>query len=615
MRLVVPRTAEPQPSDARLIRLAEFLGIPCELVSVEELLHAAPAERRSRARADCLLVNPWVVKEWTGGVMRDDFAIGLTSRFPHLLIHAFTPDPFCDRLVKALSRGEVASVRRIVAGESYEVGSNTQDLCGPFSGLSLGPANAINDYVFSLGPASDAVRAAICIGGSPFMAVAKRETAEMIFLGSADTLDIDCKVGNLPLSEYFSRFVPQAMALRYIFREECWHPRDNFASFILDDPLLQPKYGYLDFSSLLNLMKEYDFATTVAFIPHNYRRSSRRTVEMFRQNSDRLAICFHGNDHTAGEFVSADSYRLNTMLRIAEARMSFHAHATALRCPKVMVFPHDEFSVEALRILKLHSFLAAVGPHHPVGRRVNLTVRELAQPAILRHGEFPLFLRTNAEYARKQDIAFGLFFGRPAFIAGHHDMFKRPAALIEAVLMINSIAPGIRWCGLGTAIINSGLRRKTADDEYRIRAYSSAVHLANDRDSLQRVALEWKHSVECPPVDHILRDGAPDRSFQVEGSAVRFSAELDPHSSVTVSVIYRNDLASQERLGLRWDAKVLIRRKLSEVRDKYVSKNRYALSLYRRLRHWLLARRRPSAHGSEPAPCHLVNTSGSDDIL
>ena len=244
-------------------------------------------------------MNPCVLKEWTGGVLRDDFALGLTSRFPYLLVHALTPDPFCDSLIKALSGDQVSSVQRIAgSGESYEIAPNTRDLCGTFAGLSFGPANVANDVVLSMGPASEDVRAAIYIGGSPFMAVAKREKSEILFLGSRDTLDIDSEAGDLPLSEYFSRFVPHAMALRYIFREECWHPTENFASFILDDPLLQPKYGYLDFGSLVNLMKEYDFATTVAFIPHNHRRTSRRTAEMFRRNSDRLAICFHGNDHT-----------------------------------------------------------------------------------------------------------------------------------------------------------------------------------------------------------------------------------------------------------------------------------------------------------------------------
>src|SRR5215472_2934939 len=138
MKLVVPHTGEPQPSDARLIRLAEFLGVACELVCVEKLLHAAPAGRGSRTQADCLVVNPLVLKEWTGGVLREDFALGLTSRFPHLLIHAFIPDAFCDRLVQALSAGEIASVRPIAgSGEAYEIGPNTRDICGPFSGLSL----------------------------------------------------------------------------------------------------------------------------------------------------------------------------------------------------------------------------------------------------------------------------------------------------------------------------------------------------------------------------------------------------------------------------------------------------------------------------------------------
>src|SRR5215472_14793650 len=111
MKLIVPRIGEPQPSDARLIRLAEFLGIACELVCVKKLLHVAPAERGSRTQADCLVVNPWVLKEWTGGVLREDFALALTSRFRYLLVHALTADPFCDSLVKALSGNQVASVQ------------------------------------------------------------------------------------------------------------------------------------------------------------------------------------------------------------------------------------------------------------------------------------------------------------------------------------------------------------------------------------------------------------------------------------------------------------------------------------------------------------------------
>jgi hypothetical protein len=599
MKLVVPHLGTPSWLDTRLTRMAESLGLSCDPLLLEERAHGH-AERLGRAIHNediCLVVNAQVLKDWTGGHLSPDLTSCMTSCIPYLLVHGLTPDAFSDSLIQALSGGRLQSVGPVTdSAQNYSVAADSRDVCAQFSGISFGPVNAVNDRVLSAGPSNGAVRKLISIAGGSFMAAVKRENAQMFFLAGANILDMDAQVGDAPLSEYFSRFVPYVMVLRHIFGEECWRPGGNYASFILDDPLLQPKYGHLDFESLLSLMKEYGFATTVAFIPHNYRRSSKRTVEMFRRNSDRLAICFHGNDHTAGEFVSADSSRLNTMLRIAEARMSFLADATGLSCPKVMVFPHDDFSVEALRVLKSRSFMAAVnGPPHPAGRRVNLTLRELAQPAVLRHGAFPLFPRTNAEYAKKQDIAFGLFFGRPAFIAGHHDVFKRPAALVEVVSMINSIAPGIRWCGLETAIINSGLRRKTPDGTYRVRAYSGAVRLTNDRDSPQRFTVEWNLSDECPSVEHILWDGVPDRSFAVEGSAVRLSGELGPHNSVTASPIYRNDFAGMEGLGFWWDAKALIRRRLSEVRDNYISKNRYALGLHGYLRHWLLAQSGPSA--------------------
>jgi hypothetical protein len=592
MKLVVPRIAEPHPSDARLIRLAEFLGIASEFVSVEQLLHAAPAERGSRAETDCLVVNPWVLKEWTAGVLREDFPSSLASRFPHLLIHAFTPDPFCDRLVKAFSGSETASVQRIAgSGKSYEIGPNTRDVCGPFAGLSFGPANAANDYVFSMSPAKETVRAAICIGGRPFLAVAKRETAKILFLGSADTLDIEHEAGDLPLSEYFSRFVVQAMALRYIFREECWHPLENFATFTLDDPLLQPKYGYLNFELLLNLMKEFDFATTVAFIPHNYRRNSRRTVQMFRESGGRLAICFHGNDHTAGELASTDPTRLNTMIRTAEARMDSHTSATGLPCPKVMVFPQDEFSIEAVKVLKSRNFCAAVcGTAHPVGGRVNFTLGERVLPAILRHGKFPLFLRKFIGQVKKEDVAFNLFFGQPVLVTEHHGLFEHVRSLVDDVLMINSIDPAIQWSDLGTTVLNSNLHRRTVDGVSHIRAYSRAVRITNDSEAPRRFLVEWSYSSECPAIEQVLQDGAPVPSFTVDDSAIRVSVELPSRSTQILSVAYRNDYSSLARLGFIWDAKAFTRRRLSEARDNYISKNDLAMAVGQTLKRRVLSK-------------------------
>jgi hypothetical protein len=408
-------------------------------------------------------------------------------------------------------------------------------------------------------------------------------------LASADILDIYDEIANTPLSEYFSRFVPHAMALRYIFGAQCWRPCGHYASFTIDDPLLRPNYGHLDFESLLNLMKEFNFATTVAFIPHNYRRSSKRTLRMFRENGDRLAICFHGNDHTAEELASSDISRLNTMIRIAESRMTTHCQATGLDCHKVMVFPQECFSVGAMKVLKSRNFCAAVSSMtHPAHHPVALTVGELAQPAVLRYGRFPLFLRKYAGQVKSQDVAFNLFFGRPVLVVEHHGVLRRPETLIETVLMINKIAPDIRWSSLETAVVNSILRRQARDGAYHIRAYSGTVRVANNHHSPQRISVEWDRSAQCPTVEEVLRNGTPCRSYEVDDFGIRLSVELAAGSSQAFSVVYRNEYSSSGGLGMGWSAKAFLRRRLSEVRDNYISKNQFALACAHMLRRRVL---------------------------
>lgn len=213
-------------------------------------------------------------------------------------------------------------------------------------------------------------------------------------MASEDIADLNAAVGDAPLTEYFSRLVPHAMALRHVAGKECWWPCEAHASIVIHDCLLRKSYGFLDFESLLRLADEHNFHTTIAFIPHNFRRNSSQITLMFRENAGRLSICFHGNDHTGGEFASADSDLLNTSVRVAEDRMDLHQRMSSLTCDKVMVFPQGSFSIEAMQIVRSHNFYAAVNrAPHTIEQPDRLTIGELAQPAVLRYGGFPLFIR------------------------------------------------------------------------------------------------------------------------------------------------------------------------------------------------------------------------------
>ena len=591
MKLVVPYVDEMQPADCRLARLAEFLGVEWEPLPLARHIkqHAEYIQRALPDQRSCFVVNPRVMREWIGGdTLPADLVSCLLSGFPRLVVHALRQNLYDSNAVAALSRGRVHSVHAVDGANTlYEIAKDSRDICGAFSGLSFGPTNPANDRVLSCSDGEPAVRNLISIDGRPFMAVLKQEGTEVFFLAGEDIADLDAEVDDA-VDGYFSRLVPHVMILRHIFCE-CWRPYQSHASVVLDDVLLRPNYGFLNFEFLLGLMKRHGFHTTVAFIPHNFRRSSPQITRMLRENSACFALSFHGNDHTAAEFASADKALLNTMLHIAKHRMRVHHEITGLDCDKVMVFPQGNFSVEAMRALKCHNFYAAVNTvPHPRNQPSRLTIRDLAQPAVLRYGGFPLFTRNTIQQTQSHHIAFNVFFGKPILIVGHHDIFQHPGLLTDAVSRINTVAPEIHWTNLANVVSNSILRRRTPDGTQDVRAYSGTVRLSNDSDFVERFSIGWNCFGDRLSVEHILRNLTPVSCFDVEDGQLRLLVELPPGDSQTFSVVYRNENTGGNYLGWQWNAKAFIRRRLSEVRDNYLSKNARVLAVAKTLQRGIL---------------------------
>jgi hypothetical protein len=582
MKLVVPHTGEVDDADARLIRLAEFLGVRCAPVRLAKHVQqrAEYIEKVVPDRNCCVVINPRVMREWIGGdVLPPDLVTSLVLRFPYIFVHALTLDPFVAGMIATVSNGKLQSVQPIAdTGQPYEIHSNAKDVCGPFSGLSFGPVNAANDRVLLIGTGDPTVRKLISIGGLPHMAAVKRDRTEILFLAGEDTADVNAEIGRESVCNYFSRLMPHAMALRYVFGESCWRPAKANASIIIDDPLLRKDYGYLDFKSLLRLMEENNFHTTISFIPHNYRRNSPRIIRMFRENAHRFSICFHGNDHTEAELAPTDATLLHRILGIAEERMKIHEDVTGLHCDKVMVFPQDRYSLEAMEALKSRNFRAAISSPYPEGGQVPLRISDLAQPALLRYKGFPLFIRNFIVHTRSQDIAFNLFFGRPILIGEHHDTFKQPESLLEVVQRINSIAPGISWSNLESVVDNSTLKRRSADGTVQVRPYSRNVLITNNSASVERFSIEWRQHCQFSLIEQVLRDDTRLPGAEFDESGIRILAELPPGTSQRYSVVYRNHQATLGNPGFMWDAKVFVRRRLSEVRDNYLSKNQHVLT-------------------------------------
>ncbi len=576
MKLIVPYIGKLKDLDARIIRLATFLGVPSETIALANAAdHAEFLKKSVPDECSCLAVNPQVLKEWLGSHIPAALVTFLFSRFAHLVVYGLRGDSFDSELISALSRGRLKSVEVIDRKHStYAIAEDSKDICEAFAGLSFGPVNPVNDHVLCLGDSDSGVRKLISIGDRPFMVLIKDVGTEVLFLASEDIAELSTEVGDGLLAEYFSRFVTYAMALRYVAGEECWRPCEQHASVIIDDPLLRPNYGFLNFEKLLDLMKQHNFQTTIAFIPHNFRRSSPSTAKAFRESPARLAMCFHGNDHTGAEFASTDSALLNTMLHVAERRMDEHRKRTGLDCDRIMVFPQGRFSVEAMALLKAHNFDAAVNTvPRPMHSHAALSLGELAQPAVLRFEGFPLFLRKYSVRMESADIAFNLFFGKPNLIVEHHDIFRDPSLLIAAVSRINAAAPGIRWSNVGNAVSSSILRRRSLGGVRQIRGYARRIRISNTFGCCERFLIEWSRVGQETAFECVLHNGMRTKAFEVDDTGVRGLVSMDPGVTEIFSLVDQNPHAVLRSGGLRRRANAFVRRRLSEVRDNVVSKN------------------------------------------
>jgi hypothetical protein len=588
LKLMIPYLSQVDAADSRLRELAEFLGIQCELVSLDpharhfaEFLESAVLGQRF-----CFVVNPRVLQQLVGGDdLPDELIKYFVSRFPHLLVHGLRLHAFDSGLISALSQGQLPAVQALDgAGLNYEIQGETKDICGAFSGLRFGPANPRNDRVFGVIAGKSSLRTLISIAGRPFLASLKRDATEILFLASEDVMDLGVPVVDSLPADGFSRLVPQAMALRHIFGAECWQPNASHACVIIDDPLLRKNYGFLNFESLVRLVEGHNFHTCIAFIPYNYRRNSLQVIDLFKNNSKRLSICYHGSDHTDAELASVEPARLNTILRIAEMRMGRLEAQTGLVCDKVMVFPQGAFSLEAMKALKTRNFFAAVntGPHPP-GESSPLTIREFIQPALLRYAGFPLFLRRYVKEIQPQDIALNLFFGKPVLIVEHHEIFEHPELLVDVVHKVNSMEPGIRWSGLQDAVAGSFLKRREPDAIQKVRAYSSQVQISNSSSHAERFVIEWDGPGVPSGVEAVLSSGKSCLGLEFHNRGIRIPVELPPHTSQSFSLTHCHLDSTVNSLGLRWNVKAFARRRLSELRDNHLSRNPRLLRVARSL--------------------------------
>jgi len=393
-----------------------------------------------------------------------------------------------------------------------------------------------------------------------------------VFVSSERLIDIDAKLTtfNFDIRDHFFSAVPLVSYIRWAFPQSSWHASEISACLVIDDPLLKPTHGFVDFQELLSLMKRHNFSTNIAFIPWNWTRSVPGVVRLFRENPEHFSLSVHGCDHTRAEFGGPSQQRDYWKARQALDRMDRHKAATGISHDPVMVFPQGIFSEAAMSALKRTNLIASVNSDiisadpHPR----TITISDVWDIAVMRY-PFPLFTR-RYPWEGIENFAFDALLGKPAIAIIHHDYCSDHCArLVNFVQQVNALQCAPTWRNLGDVVRRSCRQRLDSTGAMEVEMYGTELRIENRFDQPKRFLIR-RRECEASAIQQICTDDQEIAWKQVD-ECINFEIDLKAGENRVIKIKF-NDLVGKERNedNLPYRFKTMLRRYLCEMRDNYV---------------------------------------------
>lgn len=577
--LLLLKAHEESVGDRSLAKLAAFLGIPCRsLVLKPGGLCAESLSSLSSGGDICYAVSAPVLQSLVRGseTPRDWLRVAR-----YALVFDVRPCEGMSDLLRALTGELITDVERCPdAHARYTLNPLRKDVSREYAGLEFGPVEPTRDYRLRTQEAIPPEGAVVSIDGAPMFAEVEVNGSRLFLLATEAIQDIDETVDRHQLEQLFSALVPAVMFLRHVFGEQCWHAPKKQATFMVDDPLLTPSYGFLNYRRLHEATTQIPASTCIAFIPYNWKRSNGDVVDLFKSAPDRYTLCIHGDDHTGAELGTRSAPILNARAQRAAERMTRHEERTGIRTHKVMAIPQEIWTEQALHALKVNNYLAATSSKAlPEDHKDDPVIADLLSPAYVRHGGFPLLLRKYANAVAPEIVAFWFCFGKPMIIVTHHDFFRNgPAPLAALANMVNEVGGDVTWHGLADIAQGLQLMRRDAAGCTHLRVFSRSTRLQNTGNTPTPIKVE-KREDGAASFQVRLDESSIEARRSSEGY-VHLDVDVPPGSERKLEFEYANDLplAPLEK-GLAARVRVCGRRILSEFRDNWLAKNPRLLAL------------------------------------
>jgi hypothetical protein len=452
-------------------------------------------------------------------------------------------------------------------GSSDYVVDGARELVGPFAGLRIGTVKSVDDVALRVEGTSCPVDVVVKGNAGSLFTKFKLPGLNLFVASSANVFDVAAEhQRNLDIRDCFSGLVPLLFFLRHC---QIALPKSplRWANWIIDDPNLTPRYGFLDIRGLASCVRETRMAASIAFIPWNHRRTAKEIVSLFKQDWPKLSICVHGCDHTGSEFSTKTVSAALPLIDLAFRRMGELKAQTSLGFERVMVFPQGIFSREAMRGLRASEMLAAVNTELVDCETGNgVRGQELLKPAITSFGGFPLFMRRPAEEP-SGNFALDLLLGKPCLVVTHHQYFEHGLTTLQSdVDRLNALEPELAWTNLERGIRSTYSVSSSSGRRRNVRLYSAQTTVQPQPEE----TIFFTKPETDPENVEVFVNGTRLSCTPAEGG-LQFTVNGADKEPMTVEARASiQGLRSHPTQSRKYRLKVTARRYLTEVRDNYL---------------------------------------------
>jgi hypothetical protein len=563
--------------ESKLIRVLEFFGIAARRMTLAECLAALDAGSSSSKFRMLSTVGGFQKLVTTLESRKDTAPLG---RFHSVFVYG--AGDYTDlESIAAIIPGNVKLTRRTSSGDWF-VTDTLPEFCKSLSGVRVKSSGPDPEFGWKLERTEQDVISLISDGGLSYFVRFQCHGVPVFLTTAAAIIDIHENLTgrDFDIRQHFFTSVPLVLYTQWAFTEFCWKAPETPACLVIDDPLLKPRYGFLKFQLLLDLMRKHNFSTSIAFIPWNWRRNSSRVVRLFKENPERLSLSIHGCDHTGGEFGSLNVGRLAWKSKESLQRMWRHQSRTGLPHDAVMVFPQGVFSARAMEVLKRSRFIGVVNSEvfSTDSDPRPIKIGDYWNVAVLNYSDFPIFTRRYAS-AGIENFAFDILVGKPCLVVAHHnDCHDDCRHITEFMDRLNKLNVPLRWTSLSEVIRRSFRQREVSQGVVEVEMYGTQIRIENAY-GLRTVFRCRKRESDTEHISAVHVDGE-SIAFEVDGDrqSIAFEIELAPGESRIVTMAYKEIAAADNFTGesLSYKLKAMARRYLSEVRDNYVTRKSFS---------------------------------------